>query len=166
MDPAGTETSEEQYSALLAACEAALAVGGAPPLSHPHDLPADVRRELEQDLACVELLRQVLPGRAAPTAPSAEMPWTSLGRFQLRRELGQGAFGIVYLAYDPRLGREVALKVPRVNALADPGLRQRFRREARAAAGLDHPNLVPVYEADEAGPVCFIASAYCPGATL
>src|SRR5262249_3004605 len=104
MDPAGTETSEAQYSALLAACRAPPAVGGAPPLSHHQNLPPDVRRDLEQDLACVELLRRVLPGQAAP---SAELPWAFLGRFQLRRELGQGAFGIVYLAYDPRLGREV-----------------------------------------------------------
>jgi WD40 repeat protein/serine/threonine protein kinase len=89
-----------------------------------------------------------------------------LGRFQIRRELGRGNFGIVYLAYDPRLNREVALKVPRVNALADPQLRERFQREARSAAALDHPNVVPVYEAGEVGPVCYIASAYCPGITL
>src|SRR5262249_55450841 len=90
----------------------------------------------------------------------------SLGRFRILRELGRGAFGIVYLAFDPGLGRAVALKVPRGHALTDPGLRDRFHREARAAAGLDHPNLVPVYEAGEVGPVCYIASAYGPGRTL
>ncbi len=47
-----------------------------------------------------------------------------------------------------------------------PELRERFRNEATAAAGLDHPNIVPVYEAGEEGSVCFIASAYCPGITL
>src|SRR5262249_45217250 len=69
-------------------------------------------------------------------------------------------------AYDPGLGREVALKIPRADVLADPDLRHRFQREARAAAGLDHANLVPVYEAGEVGPVCYIAAAYCPGITL
>src|SRR5207253_1457172 len=94
------------------------------------------------------------------------LPWTQLGRFQLRRELGRGGFGVVFLAYDPQLGREVALKVPRPDALVSPELRERFHQEARAAAGLDHPNIVPVYEAGALGPICYIASAYCPGMTL
>jgi tetratricopeptide (TPR) repeat protein len=72
----------------------------------------------------------------------------------------------VYLAYDPNLRRDVALKVPRAEVLLTPELRARFRNEAMAAAGLDHPNIVPVYEAGEEASVCFIASAYCPGITL
>jgi WD40 repeat protein/serine/threonine protein kinase len=60
----------------------------------------------------------------------------------------------------------VALKVPRAEAVFTPELRERFLREARAAAVLDHPNVVPVYDAGEVGPVCYIASAYCPGATM
>src|SRR5262249_51866924 len=88
------------------------------------------------------------------------------GRFLIRRELGRGAFGIVFLAHDPHLRREVALKVPRAEVLVSPEARQRFLREARAAAGLDHPNVGPGYEAGEGGAVCYIASAYCPGTTL
>src|SRR5262249_22557463 len=83
----------------------------------------------------------------------------------IRRELGRGACGVVFLAYDPQLDREVALKVPRPEALTTPELRQRFEREARAAAGLDHPNLMPVFEVGVEGAVCYIASAYCPGGT-
>jgi WD40 repeat protein/serine/threonine protein kinase len=89
-----------------------------------------------------------------------------LGRFQIRRELGRGGFGVVFLAHDPQLRREVALKVPRPDVLVSPELRERFLREARAAAALDHPNVVPVYEAGAVGFVCYIAAAYCPGCTL
>ena len=93
-------------------------------------------------------------------------PPLRLGRFEIVDTLGQGGFGIVYLARDPMLGREVALKVPRPEVLITPDVRRRFLREARAAAGLDHPNIVAVHEVGEAGPVCYIASAYCAGPTL
>src|SRR5205823_999856 len=62
--------------------------------------------------------------------------------------------------------REVALKVPRDDLLLTPELRDRFRTEARAAAVLDHPNIVPVFEAGEVGATLYIASAYCPGPAL
>src|SRR5262249_24922651 len=89
-----------------------------------------------------------------------------IGRFEVRRELGRGSFGVVFLAYDPRLCRQVALKVPRPEVLQTSDLRRRFEREARAAAGLDPPNIVPVFEAGEEASVAYIASAYCPGPTL
>lgn len=174
MNEVEPESLEESYVSLLAAGEQALAAGITLSIADSDDLPPEVQCDLKQDLACVELLRQVLPRHrpdgSGPETPlgggPSELPWTSLGRFQIRRELGRGNFGIVYLAYDPRLNREIALKVPRVNALADSQLRERFQREARSAAALDHPNLVPVYEAGEVGPVCYIASAYCPGISL
>src|SRR5262249_53191577 len=118
---------------------------------------------LRNGMECVQALRQVL---GADVSPPTALPWSSVGRFQLRRELGRGAGGVVFLAYDPRLRREVALKVPRAEAPLTPELRPRFLREAKAAAGLDHPNLVAVHDVGEAGPVCYIASAYCPGMTL
>jgi WD40 repeat protein len=64
------------------------------------------------------------------------------------------------------LGREVALKVPRPEVAITPEFAERFAREARAAAGLDHPNVMPVYEVGSAGVVRFLVSAYCPGMTL
>ena len=89
-----------------------------------------------------------------------------LGRFRLIRQLGRGGFGIVLLAFDPRLQREVALKLPRPELLAFGKWRKRFIHEARAVASLDHPGVVPVYDIGTVGPVCYIASAYCNGPTL
>ena len=79
--------------------------------------------------------------------------------------MGRGSFGVVFLAYDPALEREVALKVPASWTLVTGELRERFQREGRAAGALDHPNIVPVFEVGEEES-CYIASAYCPGVTL
>src|SRR4051794_29267766 len=88
------------------------------------------------------------------------------GRFRIRKELGRGGFGVVFLVDDPLMGRRAALKVPRLEALSRQELRDRFLLEVRAAARLDHPNVVPVYESGEVGGVCYMVSAYCPGPTL
>jgi WD40 repeat protein/serine/threonine protein kinase len=88
------------------------------------------------------------------------------GRFQIQRTLGHGGFGIVFLAWDPMLRRQIALKVPQPQTLITAEVRKRFQREALAAAGLDHPNIVPVYEAGSIGTVAYIAAAYIPGPTL
>ena len=104
-------------------------------------------------------------GRGLPGTGAAD-PGGNFDRFRILRRLGSGGGGVVFLAEDPRLGRKVALKLPLPEALLTPDRRERFLREARAAAGLDHPNLVPIYEAGEVGPVCYIASAYCEGPTL
>ena len=91
---------------------------------------------------------------------------THVGRFRIIRELGRGGGGIVFLARDPRLNRDVALKVPRAESLFTPALRRRFVREAEAAAQLNHPHIVPVFEAGEADGVCYLISAYCEGQNL
>ena len=80
----------------------------------------------------------------------------SLGRFQLRERLGDGGFGQVYRAYDPRLDRDVAIKVLKQT---DPSERvmARFFREARAAARLDHPNIVAVHDAGFDHGQCWVA---------
>jgi WD40 repeat protein len=82
------------------------------------------------------------------------------------RELGRGGFGVVFLAEDPQVSRRVALKVPRLDVLASPELRARFLLEGKAAGGLDHPNIVPVYEAGEVDGVCYLVMPYCEGPTL
>jgi len=168
---------EDQFASLLAACDDALAGGAPPPALAGTDAPPELRRRVEEHLSCLHLLRRLLPGGPA-AAPDGSPPAAALwgldlgslpvwfGRFRIRGELGRGGFGIVLLADDPLLGRQVALKVPRAGALMSPDLRERFLREAKAAARLEHPNLAPVYEAGAVGPICYIVSAYCPGPDL
>lgn len=91
---------------------------------------------------------------------------TSFGRFQVIREIGCGSQGIVFLAHDPALKRNVAIKVPRWNSFSLEEHRQRFQREAEILGRLTHPNIVSVYEVCLIEPVLFIASDYCDGPTL
>jgi hypothetical protein len=103
-------------------------------------------------------------GAAADTLTPA-LP-ERIGRFVVRRLLGRGGFGIVYLAHDPTLNREVAIKVPRFDALLSAEGQARFQREAEAAAALEHPTLVPVYEMAHSAAGLYLVSAYVPGLTL
>jgi serine/threonine protein kinase/WD40 repeat protein len=91
---------------------------------------------------------------------------TRIGKYAIQRCIGQGSFGIVYLARDTELARDVALKFPRIEVLLDAEKRRRFHREATAAAAFDHPLIVPTYEAQLDGPLPYIASAYCAGPDL
>ena len=88
------------------------------------------------------------------------------GRFQIVKELGEGGFANVFLAFDPRLNRNVAIKIPKPGRLRSDVERERFNREAKAAALLNHPNIIPILETDHVNQVQYIASAYCDGPTL
>lgn len=105
---------------------------------------------------------------AIPRQVSVMPSWAPqrIARFEIQSVLGSGGFAVVYLAFDPMLNRQVALKIPRPHALIRPELRRRFVTEARAAAKLDHPNIVPVYDAGEDRDLPYIACAYCEGPTL
>lgn len=130
--------------------------------------PAD--RSNDSSLTSVDEVVERLKRLWTPAAPlavgDAELRNLRLGRYHLRELRGQGAFGVVYLARDTQLDRDVALKVPRSQVLADPDKRRRFEAEASAAAMLDHPGIVTVYEADLASPTPYMASAYCAGPDL
>ena len=107
------------------------------------------------------------PDRTRPRwEPADDVAPEILGRFRILAKLGEGAFGQVYRAHDPQLDREVALKVAKPAALDSPERVWRFTREARAAANLRHPNVVPVYDSGEAGGRHYIATGFIDGRTL
>src|SRR5512146_1241049 len=89
-----------------------------------------------------------------------------LGRFLLKAELGRGGFSTVYRALDPNLDREVALKVLHPSLLNDPAFTHRFRREAKALAALHHPNIITIYEVNEADGRLFIVMELANGPSL
>ncbi len=93
-------------------------------------------------------------------------PGGQLGAYRIQSIIGRGGMGVVYLADDEGLGRHVALKVLAPQFSADGSFRNRFERESRLAASLDHPNVVPVYEAGEIDGVLFIAMRYVAGPDL
>ena len=94
------------------------------------------------------------------TPPLALSPGTRLGHYEIGRVLGAGGMGEVYAARDTKLGREVAIKVlpPRLSQIRDD--LERFKREARAVAALNHPNIVTLHSVEEAGDVRFLTMEF------
>ena len=90
----------------------------------------------------------------------------TISHYKILSELGRGGMGVVYKAEDTKLERPVALKFLAAHAIEDPENRARFLREAKAAARLDHPNICPIHEIDEADGQTFLAMAYLEGQTL
>src|SRR5256714_14882598 len=88
------------------------------------------------------------------------------GEYSLQRELGRGGMGVVYLARDVQLDRDVAIKVLPAHLAGDPASRERFLREARMAARLSHPHIVPIHRVSEASGFVFFVMSYVEGETL
>lgn len=120
----------------------------------------ELRRELEQEAA-------EQPGATLPEGTTIPVTFTRVRHFLLRTALGQGGFGTVWRAFDTRLHRDVAIKIPRRDRLNQLHIALMLR-EARAAAGLKHSNIVPVYEVgdgeDESG--CYIVTGLIEGDSL
>jgi serine/threonine protein kinase len=102
-------------------------------------------------------VNQLLKGRGADLV---------LGPYRLMDRLGEGGMGQVFKARHERLDRIVALKVIRKDKLADPAILERFRRETRAAAQLNHPNIVRALDADAIGPCHLLVMEYVEGPDL
>jgi serine/threonine protein kinase/DNA-binding beta-propeller fold protein YncE len=98
-----------------------------------------------------------------PSAPGGFAAGSQMAGYQLEEQIGRGGMAVVFRAHDPRLDRRVALKILAPELARDAAFRQRFIRESRAAAAVDHPHIIPVFEAGEAGGVLFIAMRYVQG---
>ncbi|HEX4964435.1 MAG TPA: protein kinase [Thermoanaerobaculia bacterium] len=109
-----------------------------------------------------------LPPPPAAPVPPAEEPFANrqISHYRLLRPLGRGGMGVVYLAKDVELGREVAIKFLHHWRTVRPADEVRFRREAQAAAALDHPNIGTIYEVGEHEGLRFLAMAFYDGTTL
>ena len=92
----------------------------------------------------------------------------TIGRYEIVRELGRGAMGIVYEARDPNIERRVALKIVRTDLISanKEDILRRFKNEAKAAGNLNHPNIVTIYDAGEAEGLLYIAMEFIEGTTL
>src|SRR6266849_5723502 len=91
---------------------------------------------------------------------------TLLGRYEIRSKIGEGGMGEVYRARDPKLGREVAIKVLPAEFSADADRLRRFEQEARAAAALNHPNILTVHEIGTHAGQPYLVSELLEGQTL
>jgi hypothetical protein len=127
------------------------------------DEPPDSTPRLSEGSSRKGLLRRLVDGlRGTPPPPATGDP-RQLGRYRILHRLGQGGMGIVFAALDETLGRKVAVKTI---AEPDESARKRFRHEARAAAGVNHPNVCQVYEIGEDGGQLFIAMELVEGESL
>src|SRR5262245_55527209 len=134
MSPDDADHLDEPLADLLAALDANLAGGSVPGPETEPNLPPDQLQLFRLARDSLLRLERAWPrggppgGEPARDAPSFD--WLTgtgwLGRFRIQRELGRGGSGIVFLATDTATGRDVALKLPRLEALLDPDLRQRF----------------------------------------
>src|SRR5262249_40869077 len=103
--------------------------------------------------AHADAIREMLPAlvlmekaKAADDVGSGESAPRRIGRYRVERLLGQGGFGLVYLAHDDQLQRAVAIKVPHAKLIAQPPDAEAYLTEARTVAHLDYPHIVPVFD--------------------
>jgi serine/threonine-protein kinase len=94
------------------------------------------------------------------------VPFQKFGRYEIERELGRGGMAVVYLARDPYMKRQVAVKVLPHQFTSDPQFRARFQREAEIIAALEHPHIVPIYDYGEQDEQLFLVMRYMTGGSL
>ena len=139
------------------------------------NLADPARSRLDRVLNCLQFLdkarrMQKGAGGHGSEADSASCERSGVrlkvGRFEVVRELGRGGHGVVFLANDLLLRRQIALKLPRPEFILSTAMSRRFADEAQAAAALDHPNILKIFEAGCDGSISFIAQELCMGPSL
>jgi serine/threonine protein kinase/formylglycine-generating enzyme required for sulfatase activity len=152
---------EEQLQRVLQEFVDRRARGEEPSVAEYLDRYPEIREELLRHFSVWAALDRLVAGKT--TEPPRE---TVLGDFRILREIGRGAWGVVFLAEQVSLHRLVALKVLGAPLAQSYRTVERFRREAEIAARLRHPNLVAVYATGEGGGYCYYAMEYVRGVTL
>src|ERR1051326_6414456 len=127
----------------------------------------EASRHVGPSTICLRVLSSAHPfGGEVRRLPVAGFEGTNVGPYEIKVLLGAGGMGQVYRARDPRREREVAIKVLMASLANEPGFLERFRREARAVAKLNHPNIVQVYDFGEQGDLMYLVMPLIPGGTL
>src|SRR5574341_1534189 len=133
----------------------------------------ELRREVESLLAAHERAEGFIDQPAVEVAaglfadqPSSSIEGKKIGNYQALSLLGKGGMGEVYLANDLKLGRKVALKVLLQQFMQDPVRVKMFKREARAASALNHPNIITIFDIGQSDGAHFIVSEYVEGQTI
>ncbi|HSC75176.1 MAG TPA: serine/threonine-protein kinase [Pseudomonadales bacterium] len=126
---------------------------------------------VSEDFEDTETLAKTQPIKRPASSPINSSPRLRqhLGRYRIERELGRGAMGIVYLGFDPKISRQVAIKTlqyKQFSASELPAVKERFFREAAAAGKLRHPNIVTIYDVGEESDLAYIAMDYVEGDSL
>ena len=140
----------------------------------------ELRLEVESLLACQEKAADFIESPALEevaqlltkeeiekSSPRSLLPGTSISHYRIEEKIGAGGMGEVYRAHDPRLGRDVAIKILPEAFAADADRLRRFEQEARAAAALNHPNIVAIYDVGtSAHAIPYVVSELLEGETL
>src|SRR5712692_2666572 len=146
----------------------------APGSAAPPAAPTPDPYAVEATMRLIPIQHVPPPATSAPPSPTTPIPPPAepvaterrIGKYIIKRELGRGGMGAVYLAEQPGLGREVAIKELILSAVADPTALKRFMQEAQVMARTSHPNLVQVHDLEQMGDANYIVLEFVRGKSL